>query len=69
MNSNNNKKCNVFYLMRKKFNKFTPTQKRIASFFLNIDELAKITKTIPSSIFRFSREIEFNGFRDLQKNF
>lgn len=64
-------------LIENRFTIFTKNEKRIADFlienfneisFLKIDSLAKQLGTTPSSIVRFAKKIDFNGFSDLQKN-
>jgi len=63
-------------LVENRFTTFTKNEKKIADFlienfneisFLKIDSFAKELETTPSSIVRFAKKINFNGFSDLQK--
>ena len=59
------------------FEKFTPTQKRLADYllsnqyeasFLTADEMAAEIDTAPSTVVRFAKDIGYGGYPGLQKH-
>jgi len=77
VNSSTRPGKNIIEYLETNFEKFTPTQKRLANYlisnadeasFLTADEMAAKINTTPSTIVRFAKEIGYNGYPDLQKD-
>jgi len=68
---------NLIDYLETNFEKFTPTQKRLANYlishtdeasFLTADEMAVEIDTTSSTVVRFAKEIGYSGYPDLQKD-
>lgn len=71
-------KENLIKLFDEEYSNFTKSFKKISDYirynqniiaFISINELAKVTGTSPATITRFSKELGFSGYPDLQSVF